>query len=192
MSLRLLVPAVCAVLVGAAATTTTSAVASPATPPTLLNPPAPLTDLVEACVRYGEREHPERDWTCVGGTFTLLTPRSDGSLGPAEVRTVADPRAASSGGNGARSSAVLLAEPTAERVDDHHANSTETVVAFLDRKKYTISFNFKVGLHHHSGRVDMRWSSAYPVSLTYNLRIRRDVAQWPDDTVYGYEDQLYL
>ncbi|MFF3013718.1 hypothetical protein [Streptomyces sp. NPDC057939] len=79
----------------------------------------------------------------------------------------------------------------AERVDDHHANSTETVVALLDRRKYTISFNFKIGLHHHSGRVDMRWSSAYPVSLTYNLRIRRDVAQWPDDTVYGYEDQLY-
>ncbi|MFD6874306.1 MULTISPECIES: hypothetical protein [unclassified Streptomyces] len=191
MSLRLLAPAVCAVARGSGHDhdhVRRRVACDPADP---AEPADPITDPVEACVRYGEREHPERDWTCVGGTFTLLTARSDGSLGPAEVRTVADPRAVSSGGNGARSSADLLAEPTAERVDDHHANSTETVVAFLDRKKYTIPFNFKVGLHHHSGRVDMRWSSAYPVSLTYNLRIRRDVAQWPDDTVYGYEDQLY-
>ncbi|MFE2171207.1 hypothetical protein ACFXB3_40005 [Streptomyces sp. NPDC059447] len=174
MSLRLIIPSICAVLVGAAT-------------PAIAATPAPPAEAVDTCIRYGEREHPDRDWTCVGGTFTLLTARADGSLGPAEVRSTLGPRETSGNEYGVRREAGRLAE----RIDDYHANSTETIVAFLDRKKYTVSFNFKIGLHDHSGNVAMRWSSAYPVSLTYSLRIRRDVTLAFDETVYAYEEHLY-
>ncbi|MFJ7272838.1 hypothetical protein ACIQV3_40520 [Streptomyces sp. NPDC099050] len=143
-------------------------------------PAAAAEEAESACFSYAIEKYPQENWTCVGDTLTLLTRSPDGDLVPSRSEQVPRPAAPRSGS---------LA-PT-DRVDDYHANSNEAIYAVLDRQKYKINFNLKIGLHNHTGNVSMTFSSQTPVALTYSLRIRRDVDLWPDDTVYGYENRLY-
>jgi hypothetical protein len=49
-----------------------------------------------------------------------------------------------------------------------------------------VPINLKVGLFNHSATVTQSYTSATPVSATWQMRIRRDNPLWVDDTIYSY------
>lgn len=134
----------------------------------------PTTVSAESCEFYAQENLPNHDWACVGDTLSILEDAPNGKM-PAKVVTVdSEPEYA-----------------PRDIIDPYHSNVTEPVIASLNGQYYNVPVNIKTGLHNHSANVNMFYSSDPAVSLTWNLRIRRDNSWAGDDTVYDFEDYGY-
>lgn len=70
------------------------------------------------------------------------------------------------------------------RVNDFYSNTTEPLVAYIGKVKYTVPINLKVNLYNHSPRVTQSYWTEKAASATWRMGIRRDNPLWADDTIF--------
>jgi hypothetical protein len=123
------------------------------------------------CIAYARKNLAGQNWTCFGGVLGSYGTRTSGAPKATKVFTMT-------------AKAPLIT--TEARVNDYFSNTTEPLVASIRGVQYVVPINLKVGLYNHSATVTMSYTSSQAVSVTWRMRIQRDVPLWFDDTIYRY------
>ena len=158
---------------GAAALVASLVVGAP--PASAVQPP-PVREAT-SCADCAASPTATGDWACVDDTLTTYT--ETGQV--ASVTRLRPAQKAGAAGGGVSTLAV---------VDASRSNVTEPIYATLGGQAYGVSVTVRATLYNHSAALSMRYSSASPVSLTWNVRVRRDDNLAADDTI-DTEPDLY-
>lgn len=148
-----------------------AAPAGAATTPITAPPPAAATVPSNAdCITYAQKNLAKQNWACFAGTLSIYGASTSGK--PKSSKTFTRP--------------LGRVVTTEARVNDYFSNTTEALVAVIKGVQYVVPVNLKVGLYYHSPTVTMSYTSSKAVSVTWRMRIQRDVPLWFDDTIYRY------
>jgi hypothetical protein len=144
---------------------------SPASAATAPTPAAATVPSNPDCIAYAQKNLGKQNWACFDGTLSNYGTSTSGKPKSTKVFTT---------------TAKTRVITTEARVNDYFSNTTEALVASIRGVQYVVPINLKVGLYNHSATVTMSYTSSKAVSVTWRMRIQRDVPLWFDDTIFRY------